>query len=346
MRIQDVVKKTGLQKRTIYYYIDEKLIEPAVDQKNGYRDFSEDDVQKLTIIRKLRDAGLPLSDIRVILAHPRTTSFFLHKQLNHLQSSLTAIEETMKTLDQFAAQFPVCNSLEQLSQHLSLIEFRPDISSSSIEFEQRDARLIANFLWQAYMDGPMTEYRQFLWQKIMQYTQEHAHTDLKAVVQYLEYLPPENVDAATLTQYMHNQEIITLNEQSYPQYVEQMKQTLIQFSKDSLKKEQWNLLYEPVIRPITVFAYNTSKWLLEFHPNYQRFYQNIHACCMMLKEYMDHPEGQEFRKVLEDAFGGDCNFEASSYGELEIAASFDHSIYTLLQPEEIKKILHTIQTTE
>ena len=67
MRIQEVIKKTGLSRRTVYYYIDQKMISPVVDEHNGYHDFSEADIQKLFIIRKLREAGLSLADIRAIL---------------------------------------------------------------------------------------------------------------------------------------------------------------------------------------------------------------------------------------------------------------------------------------
>ena len=76
MRIQEVVKRTNLQKRTIYFYIKEQLITPASNLENGYHDFSEEDVSRLIIIRKLRDAGLPLADIRSILSNPRTAPYY------------------------------------------------------------------------------------------------------------------------------------------------------------------------------------------------------------------------------------------------------------------------------
>ena len=77
MRIQEVVKRTNLQKRTIYFYIKEQLITPASNLENGYHDFSEEDVSRLIMIRKLRDAGLPLADIRSILSNPRTAPYYL-----------------------------------------------------------------------------------------------------------------------------------------------------------------------------------------------------------------------------------------------------------------------------
>ena len=66
MRIQEVIQKTGLSRRTIYYYIDQNMITPRVNPANGYHDFSEKDIQKLFLIRKLREADLPLADIRSI----------------------------------------------------------------------------------------------------------------------------------------------------------------------------------------------------------------------------------------------------------------------------------------
>ena len=95
MRIQEVIRQTGLSRRTIYYYIDQKLITPRAEEANGYHDFSEKDIQKLFLVRKLREAGLPLADIRAILKKPRTTPFYLHKQLNVLQSQLLSIQQTI-----------------------------------------------------------------------------------------------------------------------------------------------------------------------------------------------------------------------------------------------------------
>ena len=105
MRIQEVVKRTNLQKRTIYFYIKEQLITPATTPENGYHDFSESDVSRLLIIRKLRDAGLPLADIRAILSNPRTAPYYLHKQIHQLQTLLLTTEETMKNLDEFRLHF-------------------------------------------------------------------------------------------------------------------------------------------------------------------------------------------------------------------------------------------------
>ncbi len=253
MRIQEVSRQTGLSRRTIYYYIDQKLITREADEANGYHDFSEKDVQKLFLVRKLREAGLPLADIQAILKQPRTTPFYLHKQLNVLQSQLLSIQQTISEIDRLTGQLPVCQSLEQLAAMLQETQFQPD-DSSRYQMESRDAQLLAQYLWMAYLDTPVTEYQQFLWQKITQATLEHAGTDLKTMSRYLQYISPEQIDATNINQYLRNQKIISLTEADHPQFVEELKHSLLAFASDPLQQEKWNLLYQPVIHPTALFC--------------------------------------------------------------------------------------------
>ena len=59
MRIKEVIEKTGLSRRTIQFYISQKLIMPREDPVNGYHDFSEEDVRNLIIISRLRRLDFP-----------------------------------------------------------------------------------------------------------------------------------------------------------------------------------------------------------------------------------------------------------------------------------------------
>ena len=307
MRIQEVIKKTGLSRRTVYYYIDQKMISPVVDEHNGYHDFSEADIQKLFIIRKLREAGLSLADIRAILHKPRTTPFYLHKQLNALQSQMLTIQQTISEMDRLSGQLPVCQSLEQLAGMLADTDFCPEDPTRN-QMESRDARLLAQYLWMAYLDTPVTEYQQFLWQKITQHTIEHAGTDLKMMSRYLQYISPEQIDATNINQYLRNQKIISLTEGDYPGFVEELKVSLLAFAADPVQA-------------------------------YRRYYENTHTCCRMLKDFMDSDEGAALNATLREAFQGNCDVRTGYYGELEVAATFHKSIYALLPPEKIRKFL-------
>ena len=60
MRIKEVIEKTGLSRRTIQFYISQKLIMPKEDPVNGYHDFSNEDVRNLIIISRLRRLDFPV----------------------------------------------------------------------------------------------------------------------------------------------------------------------------------------------------------------------------------------------------------------------------------------------
>src|SRR5438874_5376530 len=66
--IDQVATRTGLTKRTLRYYEEVGLLPPTGRTGGNYRLYSEDDIQRLERIKKLRDLlGFSLADIREIL---------------------------------------------------------------------------------------------------------------------------------------------------------------------------------------------------------------------------------------------------------------------------------------
>ena len=66
--IEQVATRTGLTKRTLRYYEEVGLLRPTGRTEGNYRLYSEDDVQHLERIKKLRDLlGFSLAEIREIL---------------------------------------------------------------------------------------------------------------------------------------------------------------------------------------------------------------------------------------------------------------------------------------
>ena len=65
MIINDLEAKTGLDRATIRYYEREGMITP-VRKENGYRDYSEEDLQQLLKIKLLRQLDMPLYRIKAL----------------------------------------------------------------------------------------------------------------------------------------------------------------------------------------------------------------------------------------------------------------------------------------
>lgn len=67
MNISQVARRSGLPAKTIRYYEDIGLLEPARDS-NGYRVFSSRDLHRLAFLGRARNLGFSLSECRSLLA--------------------------------------------------------------------------------------------------------------------------------------------------------------------------------------------------------------------------------------------------------------------------------------
>lgn len=80
MNIKDVEERTGLSRSNVRFYEKEKLIEPSRNESNGYRNYSENDVENIKMIAYLRTLGISIEDIRNIISEKVTLQEMLEKQ--------------------------------------------------------------------------------------------------------------------------------------------------------------------------------------------------------------------------------------------------------------------------
>jgi DNA-binding transcriptional MerR regulator len=67
-RIGDVAEETGLTTRTIRYYEEVGLLEPAAHVSGGNRRYDHEDVERLRLIKRLREVvGLSLAEVKTFL---------------------------------------------------------------------------------------------------------------------------------------------------------------------------------------------------------------------------------------------------------------------------------------
>ena len=84
MLINEVCKNCKLTKKAVEYYIEQGLISPDV-MENGYREFSQDDVEQLKKISVLRKLGLAVIDIRKALNDHSGVALHSVSQLKDLE---------------------------------------------------------------------------------------------------------------------------------------------------------------------------------------------------------------------------------------------------------------------
>lgn len=68
MNISEAARESGLPPKTIRYYEDIGLVEPARRRDNGYRDYGSRDVYLLRFLYRARDLGFSVADCRALLS--------------------------------------------------------------------------------------------------------------------------------------------------------------------------------------------------------------------------------------------------------------------------------------
>ena len=66
MRLNEVIKEVGMTKRAVKYYEEKGLLSIKKD-KNGYRDYTIEDVEALKKISIYRKLGISVNDIKKLL---------------------------------------------------------------------------------------------------------------------------------------------------------------------------------------------------------------------------------------------------------------------------------------
>ena len=86
MKINEVEAAVGVTKKNIRFYEEEGLITPSREPGNGYRSYSQADVERLRRIKLLRKLDVPLAEIREMLEGQKTLAEGMAQQLERLNA--------------------------------------------------------------------------------------------------------------------------------------------------------------------------------------------------------------------------------------------------------------------
>lgn len=107
MNIGDAARATGLPAKTIRYYEDIKLV-IADRAENGYRNYSDQHIHKLTFVQRARSLGFSILECRTLLS--------LYEDKQRASAQVKAIAE--KHLGEIEAKITELQNLQQTLSHL------------------------------------------------------------------------------------------------------------------------------------------------------------------------------------------------------------------------------------
>lgn len=84
MNTKQAEEQTGISRQNIRYYERQGLLEPARENGNAYRDYSDEDIERLKIIKMLRMLDMPLKEVESILKKEVPFKEAIEKQQENL----------------------------------------------------------------------------------------------------------------------------------------------------------------------------------------------------------------------------------------------------------------------
>lgn len=122
MKINEVEQLAGVSKRNIRFYEKEGLLAPGRNADNGYRDYSDADVETLRRIKLLRKLDVPMEEIRRMQQGLLTLDDGLRRhiiQLERAQANLATIRTLCQALADAGVQLAELDAghwLERMDQ--------------------------------------------------------------------------------------------------------------------------------------------------------------------------------------------------------------------------------------
>lgn len=115
LRIGEVAKGSGLSVKTIRFYCEENLIQPAARTVGGFRLFREDVFDELVLIRTLKAMEIPLGDVRRILEARRmgmctctSLQTMIRTKAGEIEQKIWALKSLYETLNNLLETWEDC----------------------------------------------------------------------------------------------------------------------------------------------------------------------------------------------------------------------------------------------
>lgn len=104
MKINEVEQAVGITKKNIRFYEQQGLLNPSRNASNGYRDYTEEDINVLRQIKLLRKLGIPIEDIKKLQNNYLTLDDCLRRHLISLERESKNLESIQRFCSRLIAE--------------------------------------------------------------------------------------------------------------------------------------------------------------------------------------------------------------------------------------------------
>ena len=112
MKINEVEALVGITKKNIRFYEQEGLLAPRRNAENGYREYSQTEVEQLKQIKLMRKLGLPLEEIRKMQSGALTVPDGMRRHLVTLERESRNLEHARAVCGQLMERETTMQALD------------------------------------------------------------------------------------------------------------------------------------------------------------------------------------------------------------------------------------------
>jgi len=95
MKIGEIAELTGLKASTIRFYEEQGLLHSVGRERNGYRQFDEQDAERLRLLKMGKELGFSLDEMRAIVS---SSEEFQPTIMRALEQRLAHVDQMMQAL--------------------------------------------------------------------------------------------------------------------------------------------------------------------------------------------------------------------------------------------------------
>lgn len=124
MKINEVEALVGITKKNIRFYEQEGLLSPRRNAENGYREYSQTEVEQLKQIKLMRKLGLPLEEIRKMQSGTLTVPDGMRRHLVTLERESRNLEHARAVCGQLMERETTMQALDagEWLEQMTLLE--------------------------------------------------------------------------------------------------------------------------------------------------------------------------------------------------------------------------------
>lgn len=321
MKMNEVLKETGLTKKAVILYIQKGFLCPA-QTENGYYDFSDEDILTLKTVRILRELDMPLKSIEAVLKNPNACLYILVNHRNRLIREMKVLNQACSVVSEITDSLQNGKPLISLQNVCNYIYNKHAESSdknSRRPVNETDADAILLHFFGNYIDDlEWNEYQLYLLKRIKQKILQQQTPELISFRNYLNDLDPDKI----ANEYLKGEgelfvELKKLSPDSYDIFCKKV----IPIIEHNLHNNSWLMEYRQnyvgYLKPSTAYYHGEIGALIgELSPSYKIFTRNTSAISLKLYNYLHSEEGMPLMRLIDSTLGDYIDLECNDHTEI------------------------------